>query len=119
MIAKNIAAKIALVTVGTGIAAAALAGTASAAVAEGPYTAKVFPLAPLLFLPGLTAEASVHGDTLTIAGLTGQITPTAGGGLATIAGQRIVLRNVDDQASYVIYVISTEAGVTLGQLDAR
>ncbi|ANQ74428.1 hypothetical protein [Rhodococcus sp. 008] len=119
MITKNIAAKIALATVTAGFAAAALAGTASAEVAEGPYTAKYFVLAPALFLPPLTAEASVHGDTLTIAGLTGQITPTPDGGFATIAGQRIALRNVDGQASYVIYVISTEAGVTLGQLDAR
>lgn len=116
MNAKNIAAKLALATAGAGIAAAALAGTASAEVAEGPYTAKAFPLAPALVLPPLTAPASVHGDTLTIAGLAGQITPTADGGVANIAGQRIAVTKVPGEAGYVL---STEAGMTLGQIEAR
>lgn len=116
MTTKNITAKIALTVIGAGITAAALSGTASAAVAEGAYTAKAFPLAPALPLPPLTAGASVTGDTLTIAGLTGQITPTENGGVATIAGLSIVLTQVPGETSYVI---STQPGATLGQIEIR
>lgn len=124
MNAKNIIAKIALSALAASAIATASAGTASAEVTVGPYTAKVFPLAPLLFLPGftaevgpqLTADVAVHGDTLAIAGLTGRITPTADGGVATIAGQRIVLTKVADRTSYWI---STEGQSILGQLNAR
>lgn len=124
MNAKHIVAKIALTAFAASAIAAASAGIASAEVSEGPYTAKVFPLAPLMFLPGLTAEVgpqltadvAVHGDTLTIAGLTGQISPTPDGGVATIAGQRIVLTQVAGEDSYWI---STEGQSILGQLNAR
>lgn len=129
MNAKHIVAKITLTAIAASAIVAASAGIASAGIAsadvsEGPYTAKVFPLAPLIFLPGLTAEVgpqltadvAVHGDILTVAGLTGQITATADGGVATIAGQRIVLTQVAGQDSYWI---STEGQSILGQLNAR
>lgn len=124
MNAKHIVAKITLTAIAASAIVAASADIASADVSEGPYTAKVFPLAPLIFLPGLTAEVgpqltadvAVHGDILTVAGLTGQITATADGGVATIAGQRIVLTQVAGQDSYWI---STEGQSILGQLNAR
>jgi hypothetical protein len=111
----KITANIVVAAIGAGITAAALAGTASAAVIEGTYIAKAFPLGPTLAVPPLTAPAAVHGDTLTIAGLTVPITPTEDGGVATLAGQPIILTEVPGFASYVI---STYTGITLGQIDA-
>lgn len=114
MNARNITAKIALTVIGAAVAASALAGTASASVSEGTYTAKAFPLGPVVGLPPLTAGADVTGDTLTIAGVPATITPTAEGGVATIAGVHIVLTQVPGENSYVL---STPDGVTLGQIE--
>lgn len=115
MNAKTTATKIALVTIATAAAGTGLAGTASADVTEGSYTAKKFLLGPTVY-PLFTAEADVVGDQLIIGGLTATITPTETGGTAVVAGQEITLTEVPSVGGYVI---NTGSGVTLGQLDAR
>jgi hypothetical protein len=114
--AKTTAAKIALVTIGAAATAMALAGTASAAVTAGSYTAAAYPLAPSLWLP-LTADAAIVGDTLAIAGVpVARITPTDDGGTAVVGSQRYVFTPGPGPGDYTI---STADGTTRGWILAR
>lgn len=116
MHAKNTASKIALVTIGAAATATALAGTASADVTAGSYTAAAYPLAPSLWLP-LTADAAVAGDTLTIAGVpVARITPTDDGGTAVVGSQRYVFTPGPGAGDYTI---SSADGTTRGWILAR
>ena len=92
---KNLIAATAL----AGAAAGALAlGTGTAAadtsgVPDGNYSAAVVnpirPAAP----PVATVPVTVRGGVLSVAGLSGRLTPTADGARTTLAGQSVVLHD--------------------------
>ena len=113
---KKIAASIALASAATG-AIALGAGTAAAdtaGVPDGQYTIEILnPVLPLGAPAVASVPATVDDGTLTIAGQSGRLTPTADGARTVIAGQAVTLYGED--GSYGVLV----GGSTWAQLHAK
>lgn len=113
---KTTLAAIALASAATGAIAlgAGPAAADTAGVPDGSYTVDVLnPVVPLGAPAVASLPATVDDGTLTIAGQSGRLTPTADGARTTIAGQAVTLYGED--GTYAVEV----GGSTWAQLHAK